>query len=407
MSAGATRSRLTAVPGWVEAEPCIVDLHRASTIQPEPIRWLWPGWLARGKLHLLAGRPGCGKTTLALGLAATLSVGGRWPDGTRAEAGDTVIWSGEDDPADTLVPRLLAAGADPRRVHFVGDVGGQHARRPFDPATDMALLARTLEHVKPALLILDPVVSAVPGDSHKGAEVRRALQPVVDLAAALDCAVLGVTHLGKNTAGREPTERLLGSVAFAAVARVVLLATKREDPPPGEPARLLVRSKSNIGDDSGGIGYDLHQVEAAPGVWASRVEWGGTVEGCARELLAQAEATPDDEDGGALGDAVGFLRALLEDGPTPAKRVRGEADGAGHSWATIRRAARRLRVEVVRSGFGRGGQWMWSLPAESIDAQTSPKVPTQKNLSTYASMVNTYAPDAGGPPAADFEEAEL
>ena len=100
-----------------------VELVNAASIKPEPVSWLWDGWLARGKLHILAGRPGCGKTTLGLGLAATLTAAGRWPDGARChQPGDVVIWSGEDDPADTLVPRLLAAGADLRRVHFVGSV---------------------------------------------------------------------------------------------------------------------------------------------------------------------------------------------------------------------------------------------------------------------------------------------
>jgi putative DNA primase/helicase len=242
-----------------EALPgAVVELVNAANIKPEPIDWLWPGWLARGKMHILAGRPGCGKTTLALALAATATVAGRWPDGTRCpQAGDVVVWSGEDDPADTLVPRLLAAGADLRRVHFVGDVKGANGARQFDPSCDVRLLLTALERIKPALLAVDPIVSAVAADSHKNGEVRRALQPLVDLAARVGCALLGVTHLSKGTAGRDPSERVTGSIAFSALARVVLLAAKRENPEPGEAPRLLVRAKSNIGDDSGGVGYDL------------------------------------------------------------------------------------------------------------------------------------------------------
>lgn len=362
-----------------------VQLRRASSIEPEPVRWLWPGWLAAGKLHILAGRPGCGKTTLALDLAATVTRGGCWPDGVRCpQAGDVVMWSSEDDPADTLVPRLLAAGADTQRVHFVGDVRTEHEARPFDPAADMPALAEVLEKVRPRLLILDPIVSAVAADSHKNGEVRRALQPVVDLAARLGCAVLGITHLSKGTNGRDPTERITGSIAFAALARVVLLAAKRENTAPGEATRLLVRSKSNIGEDAGGIGYDLEQAEAKPGLWASRVTWAGLVEGAARELLAQAEAVDDEAEGGALTDAMAFLRGLLEDGPMPQKQVMAEAQGAGYSETTIRRAKQRLGIEARKEGgyFGSSGQrWMWALPAE--DAQENLKVLIPRKVSIF------------------------
>jgi len=398
-------------PGTLDGEAppaAAVELVNAAGVTPEPVSWLWNGWLARGKLHLVAGAPGTGKTTLALAMASAVTTAGRWPDGTRCpHAGDVVVWSGEDGPADVLVPRLLAAGADLRLVHFVGDVKGVGGTRAFDPAHDVPLLLATLERVRPALMIVDPIVSAVAADSHKNGEVRRALQPLVDLAARLGCALVGITHLSKGTAGRSPTERITGSVAFAALARLVLLAAKRENPQPGEAPRLLVRSKSNIGPDDGGIEYDLEQVEVAPGVFASRVVWAGAVEGNARELLAQAEAVPDDADpDGALGDAVSFLRALLSDGPVPSKQVRADADGAGHSWATVRRAAARLGVEAMKQGgrFARDGkqQWVWALPAE--DAHETLKMLTFKKVSTFSKVEHLQRSE---PPAGGAEEVEL
>ena len=123
---------------------------------------------------------------------------------------------------DVLLPRLLVAGGDPRRVHFVDAVTDHGKPRPFDPSTDMPALvtaARLLSNLK--LIILDPVVSAVAGDSHKNTETRRGLQPVVDLAAQLDACLLGITHLSKNTSGREPLERVAGSIAFGAPSRVL------------------------------------------------------------------------------------------------------------------------------------------------------------------------------------------
>jgi putative DNA primase/helicase len=402
-------------PGQDEALPtATVELVNAANVKPEPVSWLWNGWLARGKLHILAGRPGCGKTTLALALAATATIAGRWPDGTRClHAGDVVIWSGEDDPADTLVPRLLASGADLRLVHFVGDVTGADGARPFDPARDMPRLMAELERIKPAMMVVDPIVSAVAADSHKNGEVRRALQPLVDLAARVGCALVGISHLSKGTTGRDPSERVTGSIAFSALARVVLLAAKRENPEPGEAPRLLVRSKSNIGDDSGGVGYDLEQVEAAPGVFASRVLWAGAIDGNARELLAQAEAAPDAGDpDGALGDAVAFLRALLSDGPLTANEIKRDADSAGYSWRTIHRAADRLSVEKRKEGGtfgGRGAVWRWYLPSEPTtqDANKMTRCQPSKGGHLVESLASCGKHGAEPPAGGDSLEVEL
>lgn len=98
-----------------------VILQCAADIVPEPISWLWNGWLAKGKLHIFAGAAGTGKTTLAISMAATISKGGSFADGSKCDKRSVLIWSGEDNPKDTLVPRLMAADADLSKVHFVGN----------------------------------------------------------------------------------------------------------------------------------------------------------------------------------------------------------------------------------------------------------------------------------------------
>lgn len=349
---------LDGVLGTANTKPEVLLLNGAD-LTPEPVRWLWPDWLALGKMHILAGAPGQGKTTIALACAANVSIGGRWPDGKRCDPGNILVWSGEDDPADTLLPRLLAAGADKSRCYFVSGTRINGEVEPFDPARDMAALEAQAQRIGGAkLLIVDPVVSAVTGDSHKNTEVRRALQPLVDLASRLDAAVLGISHFSKGGAGSDPASRVVGSIAFTAVARVVLVAAKVKGDD-GEDKRILARGKSNIGPDDGGFEYHIEQGEPLPGIRASYVTWGKAVEGTARELLAEPDAGNDaDSDISAKAEAEEFLIQLLKDGPSPTKHVEAEAKAAGISWRTVRRASDDLGIKKRKLQ----GAWYWEKP---------------------------------------------
>lgn len=339
-----------------------VVLSCGADLNPEPIRWLWKNWLALGKLHILAGAPGQGKTTIALNMAATATIGGSWPDGTRCEAGNILIWSGEDDPADTLLPRLLAAGADRKRCYFIeGARTIEGEVQPFDPARDLKALLQAIQRIGGVnLLVIDPVVSAVTGDSHKNTEVRRALQPLVNLATACDCAVLGITHFAKGGQGMDPAQRVVGSVAFTAVARVVLVAAKVKSLEDGQDVRILARSKSNIGPDDGGFNYHLEQCEPLPGIHASRIAWGAAVQGNARDLLTD----PDEESDEVVAersDLPMLLWAELKGGPSPSKSVETVLVGMGYSKKQIRTAREKMGIKPQKSGMGAG--WYWSLPA--------------------------------------------
>jgi putative DNA primase/helicase len=109
-----------------------IRITMGSNVKPQAIAWLWAGWLAKGKLHVIAGRPGALKTTAALGFAAAVSTGGRWPDGSPAAQGNVVMWSGEDAVEDTLLPRFLAAGGDPDQIAFVSGVEEDRKKRSVD-----------------------------------------------------------------------------------------------------------------------------------------------------------------------------------------------------------------------------------------------------------------------------------
>lgn len=344
-----------------ELPPDGVMLTRGDTLNPEPVQWLWPGWLAQGKLAILAGAPGTGKTTIALNLASTVTVGGHWPDGTFCAPGDVLIWSGEDDPSDTLLPRLVAAGADRERLYFVGDVREVGELRPFDPAYDttaLLLAAAGIPDLK--FILIDPVSSAVAGDSHKNGEVRRALQPLVDFASQAGAALVGITHFSKGGQGQDPSQRVIGSVAFSAVARVVLVAAKTKDLE-GNERRIFARSKSNLGPDDGGYTYTLEQTEPLPGIHASVVRWGVSLEGNARDLLAE----PDEEKSASkLAEAIDWLRNALANGLTPVTTLEAESSRDGLAWKTVQRAAHQLSVMKRKGGVQDG--WYWKLKDSEI-----------------------------------------
>lgn len=329
-----------------------IPLRTGRDFTLQKIEWLWPGWLAKGKLHLIAGAKATGKSTVAIDLMARISARASWPDGSgSAPLGDVLIWSGEDGIEDTILPRFVAAGGDLGRIYPIRDVVSGGRTRPFDPASDIPHLIAMAEKL-PELrfAVIDPIVLALPAgsDSHKNTETRRGLQPLVDFAEQRGVALLGITHFTKGSADRDPIERVTGSLAFGALPRCLWGASADDD----GFQRRLVRIASNIGPSGGGIEYTLHQ-EPLPDYdfSAQCVSWGAKLSGSPRDLINAEKKT-------AEASAAGFLREFLATGPVPQPEVKKAAEAYGHSWATVRRAQAKLKIKPTKTPKG----WCWELP---------------------------------------------
>lgn len=352
------------------------DFRCLADIQARPIHWLWPGRFARGKVAMLAGNPGLGKSQVTASMAAIVSTGGRWPvDRVLCEVGNVVFLSAEDDPEDTIRPRLEAAGADLSRVFILEAIrdgfnaDGSETRRPFNLKTDLANLGEMLADIGgAALIVIDPVTAYLgDADSHKNAEIRALLAPLSDLAAAHGAAIVAVSHLNKSSAAGGALMRVTGSLAFVAAARAAFVVAKDGE---DDGRRLFLPLKNNIGTDQGGLAFAIESAAvASPAgrIETSRVCWEAAPVTCTADEAMQPN---EDGDGNTIGDAKGFLVDLLAEGPVPAKQVKAEATEAGLSWATVRRAQKALGIKAVKQGgFSPNkrdpSRWVWILPTAS------------------------------------------
>ena len=192
-------------------------IEKASDVKIRPIKWLWPGVLALGKLVIIAGDPGLGKSQVCLFVCATVSNGGKWPVSEETcDKGSVLILSAEDGAEDTIVPRLKAVDANLENIHIVQAVKlDKEKERAFDLTRDVEQLRHTVKRIDNVRLIVVDPISAYMGniDSHRNTEVRADLTPVVEFAEEIGACLLCVTHLNKGRHGNT-TSRVSGSIAF-------------------------------------------------------------------------------------------------------------------------------------------------------------------------------------------------
>lgn len=353
-------------------------LVNMNDVRPEAIHWLWPGRLAFGKLTILSGDPGLGKSFITMDLAARASAGRTWPDRARAlDPCNVLLLSAEDGLADTLRPRLDALGADVARVNVITAIkAGTTERGP--QLVDVAEIERAIVETQSRLLVIDPVSSYLgSADSHKDSEVRGVLTPLIQMAERHNCAVLGVMHLTKD-AGKNAKYRTSGSVAFIAQARIGLMVA--EDPENPE-RRVLGVSKINIEKAPACLAYTLD---------GGRLEWASEPLTDFDLGAALAASGAAGRDKGEQTDAEQIIRELLADHsvwPLDAKDAKTQGEGHGIHERTMQRTARRLGIRITRTGFGPGGRWVWNRPLAIGDTIDDNRLDTEP-MSSMSSMQN-------------------
>jgi len=348
-----------------------------ANVAPKSVEWLWSGRIPAGMVAILDGPPGAGKSTVVIDLVARLTTGRPFPDeiGTRPVA-DVVLLGQEDSPEHTIRPRLDAAGADPRRVHLLADIGGRMPRLPEDGQS----IERAVRDTRARLLVIDPVSAYIGADLHRDNEVRGALAPLALIAERTGATVLLLRHLRKS-GGTEAMSRGLGSVGIIALARAgLMLLTDPDDPK----ARILTWSKMSVAHLPRSLRWRFGEATAE----APRIAWEGTCDLTADDILIQQDRNQrgviGDTAASAVDRAVTWLMARFERTPTvPVSEIKKEAVLEGIAWRNVEKAKSRLRIRSSRiGGTASNGHWVWAAPSvpaaaaesEDEDRKTAEKI---------------------------------
>jgi hypothetical protein len=353
----------------------VLESVRLDQIPLRAIRWLWLKRFALSKIGIIAGLPDVGKGQILCYIAARITRALEWPNGEgRSPQGNVIILSAEENPNDSLGPRLAAADADLSRIHFVSMVRdhdiktGQQRKRMFSLVSDLEKLRHKIAEVGDVVGILIDPVSAYLGigeiDSYRDTDVRAALGPLKDLAEEMRVAIIGVMHFNKKVDITNALLRVSNSLAFVGLPRHVYgvisdVANMR---------KLFVRAKNNDAAESDNqtlaFHFDVRQVGIDPDnqelIKASYIIWDqGYVDVTATEAM---QAASENKSPGERDKAKNLLLEILSDsGEALVDDIKDTAEGHGISWRTMRRAADDLKVIIDKDRTTPKGKWFWKL----------------------------------------------
>ena len=309
-----------------------------SNVRPRKVDWLWYPYIPYGKLTVLQGDPGDGKSTFILQIAALLSKGLQMPDGYRVKESQSIIYQcSEDDLADTVKPRLIAAGADCARIAFIVD---DDERLTLEDER----IEKTLAATKARLLIIDPIQAYLTQDYdlQNAIRMRRVLGGLSDLAAKYQCAIVLVGHMNKASGGKD-LYRGLGSIDIAAIARSVLMIARDKENPE---IRYMIPVKSSLAPEGCAIAFSLSR-EAG-------FQWDGLCSIDVHELLSN-EPKHDKK----LVLACKYLDEMLNAHEMTSKYIYDKMQRMGIGRRTVESAKQKMHITSYR----KSGTWYWKLPA--------------------------------------------
>jgi hypothetical protein len=332
-----------------------------ADITPAAVSWLWEPYLARGKLAVLDGDPGTGKSFVTIDLAARITRGLPMPGAPPGvppaprAAGSVLLLNAEDDARDTIRPRVTAAGGDPNRVRVLAAPGLGLERLPRFP-DDVAALEKAVREFGASLVVIDPMMAFFPPEISANSDqcVRAALTPLASLAAATDACVLLVRHLRK-TGGPNAIYRGSGSIGIVGAVRTGLMVARHPDDPD---LRVLTLCKTNIGPPGQSLGFKLARRKETGQTF---VDWTGILDVSADDLFGaclplRAGHRPRER-------ACEWLRQFLADGPKRAPEVYAAARLAGIPDRTLERVKVMLGVASETRHVAGKTEWWWSDPA--------------------------------------------
>lgn len=365
-------------------------LLRLSDVQPEEISWHWHPFIPNGKVSIILGDGGLGKSFLTLALASANSTGSPLP-GThdRREPGNTIILSAEDDPADTIRPRLDALGADVTRIDALiakRTTDDQGATKDAGVTlADIPILRQAVDLTgNVSLIIIDPLSQYLGSgvDLHRSNEIRPLLTALADLAAEYNLAVIVVHHNNKNV-NTKGAYRAAGSYDITAAVRSVIVVG--EDPQ-DDKKRVIAHLKSNLAAKGASLGFEIRE---------GSFYWTGGSDYTAEQLLSQP-ATGEER---SLSDeAAEWLTDMLRSGARAAKELKQAATAEGFSWRTVERAKASLGIKASRASTHPSSPWEWVLPEALRHPPTHTQVADCGGVSENASRTGE-AIDRHSPPS--------
>ena len=365
-------------------QPVIV---RMDSVVPQRIEWFWPGRFALGKFQLCIGDPGEGKSLFSVDMTARATRGSLWPcSAERAPKGKVLLICCEDDPADTISPRLEAAGADLSQVHLLSSIQhldertGELRERMLNLQTDIPHLAKLLERGGYRLVILDTLTGFMgKADNNSSTDVRNALTPLSVLAAKHRVAIVGIQHLTKNSA-TAAKYRTNGSIGYNGLARSVIAIARDHD---DHDLRLMASVKTNLGPTPATLGFRVRVNDCD----VPYIEWlSKPIDTDADTMLA----APVPSKTSAKDKAAEWLKAFLSDGPVAVTDVFEAGEPLGHSEKSLRAAFDILQLD--RSKTGMKGGWLWFLPEHAPLASTGQCSASSAKTGVGAGNVRVWEP---------------